>query len=484
MEENDPLLELIQSMSAVEKGYFKKQSLKTGAEYLLLFDELNKLDKQDAKKLKSIFEKTGKGKSIAVAKNYLFDAIVDSLVDFRAAKNIESRLNRTIDSIRVLYTKGLYASCEKLLAKAKQTANDYQLYPQLLQLFAFEYIYNQFRLYDSAALFEEERRVLDLLKKLSLHNEWYTGLMIWLQKNDKAKSEKERQEIDALYQSAKGFDEGDETSFRGLNTFHAADTIYHYATGNNTEAVNAKIRQLENYLANPLMRESNYRTFLLVYANALSLLYNNKETDRFENLYKRFREYVLPNSSHLLLEKEIEFAHGIGLFKLRDDPEGGFAFLGGIREGLETIEKKISLIRFTDICFNAAVICFRQKDFKQAQYWLNKIVNDPRIESRQYIYCCARIFELIVQLELGNHQLLQSLSTSTFRYLYKRNRAHDFETLILAYLKKFIRTTATVERKHLFTALKKELEEISKDPVKAAAMEHFDYISWLEEKTT
>jgi hypothetical protein len=482
MEENDPLLELIGSMSAAEKGYFKKNALKEDAVYLRLFDELNKLKKPAPAQLKAVFEKTLKGKSVSVAKNYLFDAIVDSLVDYQAARNVESRLNRLIESVRVLYAKGLYASCEKLLEKGKALAKDHQLYPQLLQLHSFEYAYNQFRLYDQSKLYAEERKTLDTLIKQNRNNEWYTNLMMWLQKNDKVKSEKERAEIDALYEASRGFEKTEDIPFRGLNTIYAADTIYHYAVGNPAEAVNAKIRQLENYLSNGPMRESNYRTFLLVYANALSLLYNSKETERFADLYQRFREYVIPNSSHALLEKEIEFAHGLGLFKLRNDPAGGLAFVRQIAPELETIGAKLSLIRFTDMCFNAAVMAFRQQELRYAVHWLNRILNNERIESRQYVYCYARIFELIVHLELGNTQLLQSLSTSTFRYLYKRNKVHDFETVILAYLKKFIRNTSENERKVLFGNLKSELQEISRDPVKAAAMEHFDYIGWLEEK--
>jgi hypothetical protein len=484
MEENDPLLELIGSMSVAEKGYFKKKALKEDAVYLRLFDELKKLKKPASSQLKPTFEKVLKGKNVSVAKNYLFEAIVDSLVDYQAARNVESRLNRLIESVRVLYAKGLYTSCEKLLQKGKELAKDQQLYPQLLQLYAFEYTYNQFRLYDLAPLYAEERKTLDTLMKQSRNNEWYTNLMMWLQKNDKVKSEKERAEIDRLYEASRGFDKEEHISFRGLNTIHAADTIYQYAIGNPAEALNAKIRQLENYLSNGPMRESNYRTFLLVYANALSLLYNSKETERFTDLYNRFREYVMPNSSHALLEKEIEFAHGLGLFKLRNDPAGGLVFVKQIAPELEIIGNKLSLIRFTDICFNAAMIAFRQQEFRYSLYWLNKILNNGRIESRQYVYCYARIFELIVHLELGNTQLLQSLSTSTFRYLYKRNKVHDFETVILAYLKKFIRNTSDSERKILFGNLKSELEGISKDPVKASAMEHFDYIGWLKEKIT
>ena len=122
-------------------------------------------------------------------------------------------------------------------------------------------------------------------------------------------------------------------------------------------------------------------------------------------------------------------------------------------------------------------------DLRSSLKWLNKILRNEKVESRQYLYCYAKIFELVIHIELGNTQLLLSLSKSTFRYLYQRNKVHDFENIILTYLKKFIKS-GSFHQTTLFNDLKMELNELATDPIRSKAMDHFDYINWLEEKTT
>lgn len=484
MKRKEDLYHLIQSLSPVEKAYFKKQAsgLKTESVYYKLFDELSNLHTYDHIRVKTIFERHSKNKNTSLISTYLFDAVLDAMHEFQSEKNIENQLDKKINRIKVLYNKGMYNACHSLLIHAKEMAEKNQLFIHQLKLSAFEYVFNQFRLQNPEGFFEREKNILNELLALNKSNEWYTAVMLWMQNHDRVQSEDERKEIDALYFSDNGYTNSNHIPFRGLNTIYAADTIYYYAIGDNKMAMNAKISQLENYFSNPHQRKANYRLFLLVYSNTLALLYNNKEARQFETLYRQLDSYLISNSPQKILEKEIKFSHGLNLYKLKEDYGGGIRFLLSVKEELLALENKISLIRFTDICFNAAVMFFWQKDLKESMRWLNRILDNPKVESRQYIYCYARIFELIIHLEAANNDLLQSRAASTFRYLYKRNKVHDFERIILGYLKKLLRASLKTQRKKVFADLKKELLIIQSDPAKASAMDHFDYVKWLGTK--
>ncbi len=480
MSKKEPLFELIHSLSFSEKGYFKKSCGSSERVYVKLFDLINNQASYSEVEILKAIRNESISKNFSVSKRYLYDSVLSALIQYQSQKNIESQLNNDIESIKILFNKGLHDQTEKLLNKAKEIARGHELFHHLLQLLAFEYSFNQFKMRNSEQLFKEEEEILARLQQVSNGNKWYLSVLSWVQKNDTAKSQQELDEISALFNN--GLQQIDNTTFKGINTFHAANTIYNYSIGNMNEATNAKIQQLETYIANPKLREVNYKNFLLVYGNVLSLIYNNGDIEKFNEYYSRFFELKSTNSRQLILEKEIEFAHGVGLFKLSKDYEGGTRFLKKIEPELTSIEQKLSLIRVSDIQFNAAVMFFWIGDLRSSLKWLNKILDNEKIESRQFLHCYAKIFELVIHLELGNTQLLLSLSKSVFRYLYQRNKVHDFENTILNYLKKFIKTEA-VFQKTLFNELKADLNELAKDVIKSKAMDHFDYIKWLDEKT-
>jgi hypothetical protein len=98
------------------------------------------------------------------------------------------------------------------------------------------------------------------------------------------------------------------------------------------------------------------------------------------------------------------------------------------------------------------------------------------------MHCYSRILQLILHYEMDNTELVNSLLRSTYRYLSKRKRIYEFEEVMLGSMKKIIQTGGGEKTKEIFTDLKTELEKIKSDPYKKHAMDHFDYISWLDEK--
>jgi len=476
----DPLYDLVNSLSISEKGYFKK-SVPKNSVYVKLFDVLNKQTKFNEKEISKLFKSNSESKNIAVVKNYLYDSILASLQNYHKEKNLEWQLNSATEQLRILYDKGLYNQCASLLEKSKKLAYDYELYTHLLPLFSFEYIYNQFKLIDSTPLFEEEKKVLSLLSNMNIRNDWYSRVLLWVQQNDKAKNEHELNEINHLYKQPKG-EFANKEPFKAINSSHGTDTLYYYAIGNPDKATDAKINQLNTYLGNDVMRHLNYKNFLLVYANVLSLLYNSKQINLFQEYYSRLPEYYQKNSAFPYLEKEIVFAHGLSGFKLNKDWVAGKKFSLSIEEELDKISGKFSLIRLSDIQFNAAVCCFWANDLRASVKWLNKILNNPKIENRLFLHCYSKILQLIIHTELNNVDLLKSLSTSTYKYLYKKNKIYEFEEIILKHLKFFLKTKSEVERKNMYSDLYNDLLHLSKDKIKSQAMEHFDYLKWLEAK--
>ena len=79
--------------------------------------------------------------------------------------------------------------------------------------------------------------------------------------------------------------------------------------------------------------------------------------------------------------------------------------------------------------------------------------------------------------------MVVSLIRDTYRFLAQRNRIYDFEPIILDFFRtKIFKAKTHKELIEEFKELKKDLVEILKNPFERKALEHFDFISWLESK--
>ena len=85
--------------------------------------------------------------------------------------------------------------------------------------------------------------------------------------------------------------------------------------------------------------------------------------------------------------------------------------------------------------------------------------------------------------ELNNIVVLGSLIKSTYRYLHKYRRLYNLELTILGLLRKCINLPDKSAVVNFLNGQKGQFMELAKDPLTAASMEAFDYISWIESLT-
>ena len=126
---------------------------------------------------------------------------------------------------------------------------------------------------------------------------------------------------------------------------------------------------------------------------------------------------------------------------------------------------------------------FSTEDYHTALKWLNIILNDPEREFRKDVYCFARILNLVIHYELGNHEFLESAVKSTSHFLDKRDRLFVLEKSMLDFFRKKLPNADTAAQcTEAFKEFKKVAIEIIKNDFEKKALEYFDLISWLESK--
>jgi len=117
-----------------EKRYFKVYSSKhvigDKNEYVQLFDAIDKMAEYDEELL--LDKKFVK--NLSAEKNYLYKLVLKSLNAFHQGVNPKTKIYNLLQSIEVLYHKGLYSQAEKLCQKAMKIAVENELFSHQLSI--------------------------------------------------------------------------------------------------------------------------------------------------------------------------------------------------------------------------------------------------------------------------------------------------------------------------------------------------------------
>ena len=108
MKKNEELFFLIKSLSKSEKRYFKVSIPHTeNAEYLQLFDAIDRQKTFDEEAIKSQFMDKAFVNQLTTIKNYLKNKIFQSLRSFHSKLSVNTELLDIIRNVEILYHKGL-----------------------------------------------------------------------------------------------------------------------------------------------------------------------------------------------------------------------------------------------------------------------------------------------------------------------------------------------------------------------------------------
>jgi hypothetical protein len=152
-----------------------------------------------------------------------------------------------------------------------------------------------------------------------------------------------------------------------------------------------------------------------------------------------------------------------------------------IKDGLTKFERSMTPSFKLVLWSNVACVYFGAGNYKQALKWSHEIINDAPTY-REDIFYITRILYVLVHLELGNQLILPNLMQSLYRYLYKKKRVYQFESIFIKYLRLFLRTETKKEQKKLLKEFREELVPLENDSFENLIFEDIDLIGWIDRK--
>lgn len=488
MKTSDDLFQLIKSLDKNEKRYFKLYtSFHSGEKkYVKLFDAIEHQKEYDEEQILQLFIGKESFNQISVAKNYLYHLILKSLRLYNSGKSFDSELREMLDHVEVLYKKGLYKHCFKIIAKAKLIADTREKHALIFEILRWE---EKILLMDTnnildrrAKLLEETNEAIDKFKNSNNYLQLSSQLWILFWRKGKARSQEELNEFNVIYKNAILKDESGALSVESKLAFYNAHIFYARATGDYEKAYSYCKKAVQHIESNSIQMEDEPYRYVGILLNFLIVLGELKRSDEFSAVSKKIKSFVGT-------KRIVGFTDKVMLLSCYAELTL-YVYTGEFKKGVDLVKEVENIFKTSRdamtrywamiFYFEIAKVYFGIEDYKTSLHWMNKALNDP--EAKEDLNSFFRIFNLILHYELRNDDIFDNMIRSIVRDLSNRKKLYKVEAIILKFIKKLPSVNTKEELIESFIELKKQLLPLEKDPFEKLAFEEFDIISWLESK--
>lgn len=473
-------------MTKSEKRYFKLFSSGQSGdkEYINLFNSISKQERYDEEALK----KQLKISSFPTVKTYLYNLILRSLRSQQLNQNISLQLKDMLKDVEILYQKGLYDQCSRLLTKARKIAKQYEKHIHLLELCQFEHLLTSLNLnpFQRKKLIEEGyseiREALDAYTQLSEYRHMILELNEYLHsKGKRSNNAMEKKRLLTLIQPIIDNEFPVFLSYKSGILFYNIKGLYLSNELDFQKTYDTTKKYILHMESNPFLLTQEINNYLVGLNNLMNIqLVMGLSEEMYETIQKlksisvnsetervRVIEYTLP--------KEITYHVLKGTF------QEGVELLPGIEKQLSNNESKMGKPFLLSLYANIVELCVFADAFRKALQWNNKILNSPEVETYADFYSNARLCEIIIHYELENIEKVDSLLKS-FQLLLSKKVNYQFERALLRFFKNYIHLE---DEKLMLKSLKafyEELAVLAEIPAEKAAFYFFDLQIWLERK--
>lgn len=421
----DDLFLLIKSLSKAEKRYFKVFA--TGGDdadksYMQLFDVLNEMEEYNEQEVKKIL----KGKRIAnnlhVAKKYLFELILKSLVNFHAESNEDFKIKMQLLKIDILNRKNLFDLVRKNLKRAEVTAFQHNKKLFLLEIYALmknnvvDLSHQKHTSEEINEIIEKEQKVLAEIDNKNA----YKSLMLEVSQKQINMGSMTPAEVKATYaEILKHPLLQDEKSALSLD----AKVLFHNINGylkKDSGMYEESMKHFKRFIAlieNELSQKTNYIIGLYNYAILLS------ETGGYTELEKVLKKAYAVTAGSAALQLR-QFKNHYQLILSYYNNTGQFneaiAIENEALEGVKKYKVKLDEIFKLRIYFYLAYAHFGVGNYDVAIRYVNEIINEPKIESSMRLFLLSKMLLMMIHFEQRNIEVSKHVAESIIRAMKKR----------------------------------------------------------------
>ena len=490
---SDTLFQLIHSLEKAEKRHFKlyikRSSTKEDLKIVQLFDAMDKLSDYDEKNLLKRLPGIEKPQ-LSNLKTHLYKQILASLRLLKSADSIDLQLNENFDYAHILYKKGLFQQSLRILDRAKDMAKANQKFNFLAQVLALEKRIETLHITHSMQMRAEQLSAeslevigkIDMVARLS-----NLALLVysWYIKNGHARNEKDEERIREYLKEQLPVSAWEQDGFYERLYLYQIYNWYAFIRQDFLMYYRYSQKWVDLFEEQPLMVRVETGHYIKALHNLLNAHFDLRNYKKFEHTLRQFEAFALTDrviendnfriqSFVYITTAKINQVFMLGTFR------DGLLMVPGIEEKLAEYDLFIDRHRLLVLNYKIASLYFGSGDYATCIDYLQRIIND-QADMRNDLQCYARVLHLMAHYELGNFDLMESLTKSVYRFMAKRERLTKVEEEMF----RFLRTSFITSRSSLKEEFEKFLQRIRQfegNRFEARAFAYLDLVSWVESK--
>ena len=413
MTPKDDLFELIKSLSPNEKRYFKLKSNSVDTNHMKLFEEMDSQLFYDEASIKEKFKSEKFVKQLTYTKNYLYNEVINCLIEYRRSSSSETGLVNLILKLRVLFKKGLFKQYFRQLESAKKKAWQYEKFYVLLEILRMSRLImdtKKYRVYSPGDIYSEEALVLKKIENLSQYSQLFNESVRLKRQIGLSLGAINIKKADILLKDRLLCNPKNALSTQALEYFYHIKQLLYFIKGdieNQHKSCVARLEVIEN-CPKPFMDDIiNVRKEALYSLIEISVILKDKRS---------FTKYM--SKYHMLSGKtelsKIDYAILSNFMNLMfmvstGDFTNELNIIDNAKNDLVKYKDKLNRDTELESMFLLVKYYFLRKRFVDALENVNRLLEHTVIKYRRDIYAYARIMNILIHYELGNYALLEYL---------------------------------------------------------------------------
>ncbi|MCC5922619.1 MAG: hypothetical protein JJT77_02440 [Crocinitomicaceae bacterium] len=490
------LYDLIQRMTKSEKRYFKvfssRHTIGKSNNYVALFDFIEKMETYDETTIFEAFEGQDLLNQFPTTKIRLYDAVLKALDAYHANHMESAAIYKLLNSVQILFDKGLFSQAKKNLHAAEKLVNKYHrndLLPacyhlQRMVLEKESNCHNQEEMISSLA--HEENATYEELKAIGTLWREKQQLLLFIQKMKRPFSQEEMQKLMDFHRAIVQKKKALPRSFMGKFLYYQSLAAYHYAKNEPQEILNCMLAQLKLFDDFKSSKQQFSQQYFSLQANLIQTYVQLGQTKK-----------AMPYLNELLaMEKDLaqlpifaqqqyfvaQMSSALMLYVNAGQFEKAVRYRETVIEGLEKFSFHNNISNLQYICFKLGIAFFALADHKESLRWINEIVLKTKLEEgNKSLFLYAELLQLINHYELGHQDYLPYAIQNTWKQFIKHGLNEPFESLVIGSLRSLLKCDDHLAAEEQLLIIVRQTEALP-NAAKARALSFFDFTCWMQSK--
>ncbi len=485
MHKQDELHKLIKSLTKSEKRYFTINAAKIDGNknYLKLFEIIDSQKEYNEEDAKQKLSKKGVQERYAITKKYLFDVLIETLINYTSYDTVKYKLQETLKQIEVLESREVFSICLDHIQRAKKLAWRHEYFPELISLNRIEDKVKRKivgRSYsDTNIVTAEYEKIID----------YYTNFLAYekLQKKIEAAlitSTTQVPELNELWNNALLQDESRAISMRSKNVFYFLQILKHGIEGDYAKQYYYAYRSLLHY--EKMFEKELYETphvYLMRINNFLISAIHAKQFEHADHYFQKLQEFeqLKIKVEYKVLAKQYYYRNILDYLYCIKKFDEAIVRINKIESDQFLLGKHVKN-NFREAIYNSCFrIFFLAGDYKMALHFINQLVNQ-KYNAIAFWGILARMLSLITHFELGNESNILYEIESMERILKPLDQKPILENILLLHFKEILKISDSKQANQLYDILISELKKTKQNATEKLKFEYFDFILWAESK--